>query len=638
VAGSFQLNYLPCPSGNASNCQSSTGRTNFAGSFNVHSSPLLSPLPISITLAAQNATQIADGQKDKLTANLKLLGTPVTGATLNFTSNKNFVSISPFETTTDSNGNANSYAWSNTTGNVIISANFANYSANTPVDFTPPACITLTTTSQCSGSTIITIDGVQHSSLPQTVCFIQGSVHTYSVSPIIFGGSGTQCKFSSVSGCGITSQSGTFIASSNCTTSISTQAQYTLDMVVSPPGSGTTTPTGSNFYNANAVQPITASTSMVWFFSSWTGTGPGSSSAITSSSSVTLNGPITEQANFYSTSTSTTSSTSTTTTTIIQTMNPTSGNYADVVYTASTKLTSVVIASNMIMVQPGVTLDECGAYIQGNAAVYNYGAITDTCDGGAGGAGGTIGGGTGGSGSNGLARTSAYLTQTLTAGIGGGGGGAGGVGGGEYVSGQGAPGGTGGKGGGIVEIYAGNFINDGVLNVAGVAGINGGTNTTTVNTNDTAPGGGGGGGFGGAGGTIFIGYSNALTLGTTNVAAGAEGDGGRGQYTTSGGSNGWPGGTNYDGVAGTGGTGGSGGGGGGGGGWHYAPGGSNAATGGNGGCADGSCDPYSGCGGKIIRGGTAGTGPFYNGPINGGNGCNGPTPPNGQVITKIWTR
>ncbi|MDE1805029.1 MAG: hypothetical protein KGH59_04595, partial [Candidatus Micrarchaeota archaeon] len=102
VAGSFQLNYLPCPSGNASNCQSSTGRTNFAGSFNVHSSPLLSPLPISITLAAQNATQIANGQKDKLTANLKLLGTPVTGATLNFTSNKNFVSISPFETTTDS--------------------------------------------------------------------------------------------------------------------------------------------------------------------------------------------------------------------------------------------------------------------------------------------------------------------------------------------------------------------------------------------------------------------------------------------------------------------------------------------------------------------------------------------------------
>ncbi|MDE1805027.1 MAG: hypothetical protein KGH59_04580, partial [Candidatus Micrarchaeota archaeon] len=97
--------------------------------------------------------------------------------------------------------------------------------------------------------------------------------------------------------------------------SISAQTQYSLNMVVSPLGSGTTTPTGSSFYNANAVQPITASANTGWFFSSWTGTGSGSSSATTSSSSVTLNGPITEQANFYSTSTSSTSTTSSTSST-----------------------------------------------------------------------------------------------------------------------------------------------------------------------------------------------------------------------------------------------------------------------------------------------------------------------------------
>ena len=134
VSGSFKLDYLPCPSANVLSCGSS-GHENFIGDFNAHSSALLSPISLTILLTAQNSTQIADGQKDELKANVMLLGTPIQGVTVNFTSNTPTANVIPFLSTTNSNGDAISYIWSNFTGNVLVSAIFANDISNTIVDF-----------------------------------------------------------------------------------------------------------------------------------------------------------------------------------------------------------------------------------------------------------------------------------------------------------------------------------------------------------------------------------------------------------------------------------------------------------------------------------------------------------------------
>ncbi|MDE1828678.1 MAG: hypothetical protein KGH65_05965, partial [Candidatus Micrarchaeota archaeon] len=110
ASGTFTISYIPCPGGNVTLCASNP-RQFFPGSFNTHSSPLLSPITLSVSLSAQNLTQLAlSSIKDKLTANVRLLGTPISGATVNFTTTGSAV-VSPSVSTTDGSGNAASYIY-----------------------------------------------------------------------------------------------------------------------------------------------------------------------------------------------------------------------------------------------------------------------------------------------------------------------------------------------------------------------------------------------------------------------------------------------------------------------------------------------------------------------------------------------
>lgn len=75
------------------------------------------------------------------------------------------------------------------------------------------------------------------------------------------------------------------------------QEEFYLTMQVSPSGGGSTTPT-SGWQNAGSSVTISATPASGYTFSSWSGSGSDSCSGPTNPSSVAMNGPITETANF----------------------------------------------------------------------------------------------------------------------------------------------------------------------------------------------------------------------------------------------------------------------------------------------------------------------------------------------------
>jgi hypothetical protein len=79
------------------------------------------------------------------------------------------------------------------------------------------------------------------------------------------------------------------------------KTQHQLTMAVSPSGGGSTSPAvGSYWYDAGSPVSIQATPAGGYTFSSWSGSGSGSYSGNSNPASITMNGPITETANFQS--------------------------------------------------------------------------------------------------------------------------------------------------------------------------------------------------------------------------------------------------------------------------------------------------------------------------------------------------
>ncbi len=329
VGGQVKLTGITCPSGNANLCAGSQSQT-FIGAFNTHVSALTTSNPVSITLSAQNYTQLADGTYDQLTARVMLLGYPLTGGSVNFTSNETFATPSPAVAVSNSNGDSYSFVQSNNnTGSVKITASFAGHSAFVIIGFARPVYVTFAT-SGASGAVgnILTVDGnlFSQSQLPDRFAFGQGTHHTYSFTTLIAGASGTRYSFVSISGCSLTASSQTFNASSSCTATASYTTQYLLTMSASPSSGGSVSPGGATWANAGSQITISESPSAGYAFSSWSGSGTISYSGTSPSSIITLNSPVSESAAFTSsttlstsTSTSTTLSTTSSSTTVTET-------------------------------------------------------------------------------------------------------------------------------------------------------------------------------------------------------------------------------------------------------------------------------------------------------------------------------
>jgi Divergent InlB B-repeat domain len=153
------------------------------------------------------------------------------------------------------------------------------------------ATIPVTVQTSPSGRSF-TVDGTTYTAT-QVFNWTPGSSHTIATTSPQDGGGGTQYVWNTWSDSGaishIVSPSTTTTYTANFTT------QFLLTMSA---GTGGTVSPASGYRDQGSAVTISATANSGFNFSSWTGTGAGSFSGTTVSSSVTMNGPISETAGF----------------------------------------------------------------------------------------------------------------------------------------------------------------------------------------------------------------------------------------------------------------------------------------------------------------------------------------------------
>ncbi len=325
LSGTIYLNATYCGLSTKSyasthNCSTGVQQT-YIGSFAGHTQPLVSTKSF-ITLTATNYTQAANGNPDQLTATVKLLGYPLKGATVNFTTSNSVYSISSNPSATNAAGSALSSISGSIPGNTVVSAMYAGISNNIAITFSEPLVVVYLPKNftYCTTAGITAyIDGVGYTCAQLSVMqfgYSKGTTHTYAFLSPVGVSSNTRESFKSilVNHIPYTANSGSILVNSNLTVPFNYSTQYYLTEVANPSGAGSVSP-GSEWFPALSHILISQSSSAGWFFNGWTGTGAGSYSGSLSSTTVTANNPITESANYYSTSTvSASTSTGTTST------------------------------------------------------------------------------------------------------------------------------------------------------------------------------------------------------------------------------------------------------------------------------------------------------------------------------------
>ena len=190
------------------------------------------------------------------------------------------------------------YAFSSWTGSGSGSysgvSSFTSVTMNGPItetaSFTPNP-ISVTVQPNPLGRSF-TVDGTAYTT-SQTFSWVSGSSHTIATTSPQSGGTGIQYAWSSWSDGGGMSHSVAPTSGTTYTASFTTQYYLTMNA-----GTGGSVSSASGWYNSGTGVGISATASGGYSFSSWTGSGSGSYSGASSSTSVTMNGPITETANF----------------------------------------------------------------------------------------------------------------------------------------------------------------------------------------------------------------------------------------------------------------------------------------------------------------------------------------------------
>ncbi len=157
---------------------------------------------------------------------------------------------------------------------------FADALAAVTIDTVPP-------------NLLVVVDGATNNA-PITTNWVFGSGHRLTTIPTQNGPAGTRFVWTSWSNGGlISNQVFPFSATTNCTAGFTTQFFLTMDAA---PGGGVNP--GSSWYDAGTVVPITATPAFGASFAAWTGAGTGAFTGTNNPASVTMDGPITETADF----------------------------------------------------------------------------------------------------------------------------------------------------------------------------------------------------------------------------------------------------------------------------------------------------------------------------------------------------
>ena len=191
------------------------------------------------------------------------------------------------------------YVWAGWSGNLSGTVKPNSITMNGPkavtANFGKEVQITVTTNPAGLG---FSVDGTPYTS-SQTFTWVENGTHTVSVTTPQSGGSGTQYVYTSWSDGGASSHNYT-VPGTNQTVTANFKTQYYLTV-----SSASGVATGQGWYDSGSsvgfsVSPTTVSggTGTQYVFTGWTGGGDGSYTGSNASSSVTMNNPITETANW----------------------------------------------------------------------------------------------------------------------------------------------------------------------------------------------------------------------------------------------------------------------------------------------------------------------------------------------------
>jgi len=137
-----------------------------------------------------------------------------------------------------------------------------------------------------------TVDGTTYSST-QTFSWVPGSSHTIATTSPQNGGTGVQYAWTRWSDNGAISH--TVAPTTNKTYTATFSTQYYLTM---SHGTGGTVSPGSGWKNSGVAVSISATPASGYTFAGWTGSGTSSYFGTNNPASITMNGPITENASF----------------------------------------------------------------------------------------------------------------------------------------------------------------------------------------------------------------------------------------------------------------------------------------------------------------------------------------------------
>ncbi len=143
----------------------------------------------------------------------------------------------------------------------------------------------------------VQLDGTSYTA-PQTIGVPCGSSHTIATTATQSGANGIQYVWSNWSDAGANSH--TVIAPASGSGSYTATFATRYFLTINAAAGGTTTPS-SGWYNAGQGVQISATPNAGFSFTGWTGSGTGSISGIANPTTITMNGPIAEAANFSGT-------------------------------------------------------------------------------------------------------------------------------------------------------------------------------------------------------------------------------------------------------------------------------------------------------------------------------------------------